>query len=59
LWVFSTDACGTFGLPEWIIRKSGLARPIGEIVLTSSRKNVKLPAGTGLLLQVAHWEGKV
>lgn len=52
LWVFSSGACGAYGLPGITMRKSGLTQPIGEIMLRSSREALKLPRGTGLLLQV-------
>jgi hypothetical protein len=54
LWWFSSSACGTFGLPNLSIEKSGLAQPFGEITFRSSRAALKLPSGTGLLLQVIH-----
>ncbi|MGH9686812.1 MAG: hypothetical protein ACRD5K_06945 [Candidatus Acidiferrales bacterium] len=52
LWVFSSGACGIYGLPDLTIRESGLTQATGEIMLRSSRGTVKLPSGTGLLLQV-------
>jgi hypothetical protein len=52
LWVFSSGACGTYGFPDMQIQHSGSTAPLGEIVLISTRKVLKLPSGTGLLLQV-------
>jgi hypothetical protein len=53
LWVFSSSACGVYGLGDVTIQHSGRTAPLGEIVLSSSKKLLKLPSGTGLLLQVA------
>ncbi len=52
LWVFSSGACGVYGFTDMQIEQSGRTAPLGEIVLTSSGKALKLPSGTGLLLQV-------
>jgi len=52
LWVFSSGACGVYGFPSVTVRKSGRSAPLGEIVLTSTRKTLKVPSGTGLLLGV-------
>jgi len=53
LWVFSSSACGVYGFPDVAIQHSGRTAPLGEIVLVSQGKVLKLPSGTGLLLQVA------
>jgi len=52
LWVFSSDACGVYGLPHVAIAHAGRDNPIGLIVLRLTGKNVHLPSGTGLLLRV-------
>jgi len=52
LWVFSSGACGVYGFADIQIQQSGRTAPLGEIVLTSSGNTLKLPSGTGLLLQV-------
>ncbi len=52
LWVFSSDACGVYGLDDLQIPSYGRTAPLGEIVLRSPGKSVNIPKGTGLLLQV-------
>lgn len=53
LWVFSSGACGVYGFTDMQIQHSGITPPLGEIVLISTGKVLKLPSGTGVLLQVA------
>ncbi len=52
LWLFSSTACGVYGLGDLQIQNYGRKAPVGEIVLRSPGKSIALPAGTGLLLQV-------
>ena len=49
LWIFSSAACGAYGLPNVKIEKSGLDKPVGEIRLTSSKK-IDIRGGSGWLL---------
>lgn len=52
LWLFSSDACGTYDLPNMQIRRTGPADASGEIILESSKGHVDIRAGAGLLLAV-------
>lgn len=50
-WVFSSDVCGVYGMPEVRIEHAG--RTGSEIVLASDKGKLNLPAGTALFLRTA------
>jgi len=52
LWVFSADACGTYGFPDLAIAHAGRSHPVGQITLASERSNFDVRSGSGLLLRV-------
>lgn len=52
LWVFSSDACGTYGLGHIQIEHAGRTDPAGVIVLVAGSGNLKIASGAGLLLCV-------
>jgi len=52
LWVFSADACGTYGFPDLTIGHAGRSAPAGQITVASERTNFDVRSGSGLLLRV-------
>jgi hypothetical protein len=52
LWLFSADACGIYGLQDVQLIHSGQSEPVGTIILHFKKADMKLRAGTGMLLRV-------
>ncbi|MBZ5666901.1 MAG: hypothetical protein LAO30_20130 [Acidobacteriia bacterium] len=52
LWVFSADACGTYGFLDLRIVHAGRSNPMGQITLASAKSNFDVRSGSGLLLHV-------
>jgi hypothetical protein len=52
LWVFSSDACGTYGLSKVNILHAGRTAPVGTVILDLRGPNTKIQRGAGLLLRV-------
>jgi len=57
VWIFSSAACGTYGLPNVKIVSSGTTKPIGEIGLSSDR-DINIRGGSGWLFIVAGESGE-
>jgi hypothetical protein len=52
MWVFSSDACGMYDLPNVRLVHAGRTEPRGVITLQSQKGALNIPAGSGLLLRV-------
>src|SRR5262245_12901175 len=52
LWVFSSNACGTYGLEHVQVPHAGRTDPIGVITLASDSGSLRIPSGAGMLLRI-------
>jgi len=52
LWIFSSSACGLYGLNNLQIVHAGRTEPVGQIGLRSDRSKLEVHAGSGFLLSV-------
>jgi hypothetical protein len=51
-WIFSVNACGAYGFGDLKILQAGGPEPIGQLMLASNRKAVKVDKGSAMLLRV-------